>query len=131
MLRSVLSVIAGFAAIMLLVMPATILSARIMLGTRSRADMMTMTPTPAYMTVNLAFSALFAIVAGYLTAWIAGRSPMAHAAALAAVMFVMGIVSFRQNLKMKTSQGRSYSGTLVVLGPVCALIGGWLRAMQG
>jgi hypothetical protein len=131
MLRSILSVVAGFAVIMLLIMPATILSARIMLGTRSREDMMTMTPTPAYMSVNFAFSALFAVVGGYVAAWIAGRLPIQHAAGLAALMFLMGIVSFRQNLKMKTSQGRVYSGTLVVLGPICALIGGWLRAMQG
>ena len=127
MFRSIGSIIAGFVVIALLVMPMTIVTARIMLGTRSREDMMRMTPTPAYTVVNLAFSAVAGVCGGYLTGWLAGRAPLAHAAGLAAVMFVTGLGSFLQNVKGKTSQGRAYSGTLVILGPVSALIGGWLR----
>jgi hypothetical protein len=129
MLRSVLSVLAGFVAIAALIMAATILSARLMLGTRCREDMMKMKPTPAFTAVNLAFSAVFGVFGGFLTAWIAGRAPMRHALALAGLMFVMGIFSFLQNMKMKTSEGRGYGGTLVILGPVCALLGGWLQGV--
>jgi hypothetical protein len=128
MLRSILSVLAGFAAIAALIMPTTILSARLMLGTRSREDMMKMKPTPAFTAVNLAFSAAFGVLGGFLTAWIAGHAPLKHAGALAGLMFVMGIFTFLQNLKMKTSEGRGYSGTLVILGPACALLGGWLQS---
>ena len=130
MLRSVLSVLAGFAATAALIMPATILSARLMLGTRSREDMMKMKPTPAFTAVNLTFSTVFAVGGGFLTAWIAGHAPLRHAGALAGLMFVMGLFSFLQNVKMKTSEGRGYSGTLVILGPTCALLGGYLQSLH-
>jgi hypothetical protein len=129
MLRSVLSVLAGFAAMAALIMAATILSARLMLGTRGRADLMKMKPTPAFMAVNLAYSAAFGVLGGFLTAWLAGRAPLPHALALAGLMFVMGIFSFLQNMKMKTSEGRGYGATLIILGPACALFGGWLRSI--
>ena len=129
MLRSILSVLAGFAAIAALIMPATIISARLMLGTRSREDMMKMKPTPAFTAVNLAFSAVFGVLGGFLTAWIAGHAPLKHALALAGLMFVMGIFSFLQNLKMKTSEGRGYGAMLIILGPACALLGGWLQSL--
>ena len=112
-------------------MPATIISARLMLGTRGREDMMKMKPTPAFTAVNLVFSAVFGVCGGFLTAWIAGHAPLKHALALAGLMFVMGIFSFLQNLKLKTSEGRGYSGTLVILGPACALLGGWLQSLHG
>ena len=130
MLRSILSVLAGFAAIAALIMPATIISARLMLGTRSREDMMKMKPTPAFTAVNLAFSVVFGVLGGFLTAWIAGHAPLKHALALAGLMFVMGIFSFLQNLKMKTSEGRGYGATLIILGPACALFGGWLQSLS-
>jgi len=128
MLRSILSVLAGFAAIAALVMPATIISARLMLGTRSREDMMKMKPTPAYTAVSLVFSAIAGVFGGWLTARIADHAPMRHVFGLAGFMFVMGLFSFAQNLKMKTAQGRWYGGTLVVLGPASAILGGWLCA---
>ena len=56
MLRSVLSVIAGFAAIVVLVMISTILLARTMLGTRGREDMMKMKPTLPFTWASLVSS---------------------------------------------------------------------------
>ena len=129
MLRSVLSVLAGFATVVVLIMPATILSARLMLGTRSREDMMKMKPTPKFIAVNLTFSAAFAVLGGFITACLATHAPMKHALALAGLMFVMGIFSFLQNLKMKTGEGRGYGLTLVILGPASALLGGWLQSV--
>ena len=129
MFRSVLSVIAGFVAVAVLVMPATIISARLLLGVRGRQQMMTMKPTPGFITVNLVFSLVFAVFGGFLTALIAGRARMQHAGALAALMFVTGILSFLQNVKMKTSEGRVYSGSLVILGPTGALLGGYIQTL--
>lgn len=126
MLRSILCILAGFAAMAALIMPATILSARLMLGTRSREDMMKMKPTPKFIAVNLVFSALFGVFGGWLTATLADHSKMKHVYALGGLMFVMGIFSFLQNVKMKTTEGRGYSGSLVILGPVAAILGGWL-----
>jgi len=127
MLRSILSILAGFAAMALLIMPATIISARLMLGTRSREDMMKIKPTPKFIAVNLVYSALFAGFGGWLTATLADHAKMKHAFALAGLMFAMGLFSFLQNLKLKTSEGRAYSGSLVILGPASALLGGWLQ----
>jgi len=129
MLRNVLAVLVGFFVMAALTMPATVLAARTMLGTRSREDMMRMTPTPPYLAVNLTFSALFAGLGGYVTSQV-GRS-FVDVYVLAALMFVLGLVSARQNMQQKTSQGRWYSMTLVVLGPVSALIGGWLQSRNG
>src|SRR4051812_46933486 len=116
MLRNIVAVLAGFLAMMVLTMPATIVAARVMLGTRSREEMMRMTPTPSYLAVNLTFSAVFAALGGYITSQIGQSFTTVYA--FAALMFVAGFLSARQNERQKTSQGRRYSWTLVVLGPV-------------
>ncbi len=128
MLRSILSVLGGFVITAACVMIGTIVTARLMLGTRSREDMMKMTPTPKYIAVNLVYSAAFAVLGGFLTAQFAGHDPIPHALVLAGLMFVLGLMSFLQGLKQKTPQGRGYSATLVILGPVSAILGGWLRS---
>ena len=125
MLRSILSVLAGFASMAVLVMVATIVAARLMLGTRGREDMMKMKPTPAFTAVNLGYSAAFAVVGGFLTARLAGHAPMNHALALAGLMFFMGIFSFFQSAG--SNQPKWYGLTLIVLGPACATLGGWLQ----
>ena len=126
MLRSVLSVLAGFFSMMVLVMPFTVISARIMLGTRSREDMMKTPPTPAYVNLNLAFSGLAGILGGFVAARVATHAPMIHSGTLAGFMAVFGFFAWRQDIEKKTAEGRRFGGTLVVLGPVCALLGGWL-----
>ena len=79
MLRSVLSVLAGFLSMMVLVMPFTVISARVMLGTRSREDMMKTPPTPAYVNLNLLFSGLAAALGGFVAGRVATHAPLAHA----------------------------------------------------
>lgn len=128
MLRSVLSVIAGFAAMAVLVMAATIVSSRLMLGTRGRDEMMKAKPTLKFIAVNLVFSAAFAVFGGFLTALIAGRAPLSHAFALAGLMFFMGIFSFVQ--AAWSSQPKWYGLTLLVLGPAGATLGGWLQSSR-
>ena len=125
MLRSVLSVLAGFAAMAVLIMVATIVASRLMLGTRGREEMMKAKPTRAFITVNLVYSAAFAIFGGFLTACIATHAPLKHALVLAGLMFFMGIFSFFQTAG--SNQPKWYGLTLVVLGPACAVLGGWLH----
>jgi len=126
MLRSVLSVLAGFFSGMVLIMPFTIISARIMLGAKSREDMMKTPPTPAYVNLNLVFNGLAAVLGGYVTARVADHSQFTHVIALASFMLVLGFVSWRVDIEKKTAEGRRFGGTLVVLGPLGALLGGWL-----
>ena len=125
MLRSFLAVLAGFAAMAVLIMIATIVASRLMPGTRGREEMMKAKPTRAFITVNLIYSAAFAVLGGFLTACIATRAPPTHALALAGLMFFMGIFSFFQAAGSK--QPKWYGLTLIVLGPACAALGGWLQ----
>src|SRR5258708_3454491 len=97
MFRSILSVLAGFACMAMLVGVATFLSAKWMLGATDRASMMSAKPTPAFTAINLAYSALFAIAGGFLTAVLAPGAPLKHALALGALMFAMAIFSFFQS----------------------------------
>jgi hypothetical protein len=123
MLRSILSVVAGFVAMAALVMAATIVSARLMLGVRGREQMMKAKPTPAYLTVNLIYSAAFAGFGGFLTATLAGFAPLAHALALAGLLLLLGIASvFKRG---RSGQPEWYSFVLLGLGPVCASLGGY------
>ncbi|HEX7937593.1 MAG TPA: hypothetical protein VF483_01305 [Gemmatimonadaceae bacterium] len=128
MLRSVLAILAGFLSMMVLVMPFTVITARVMLGTRTREDMMKTPPTPAYVNLNLLFSGLAAVLGGFVAGRVATHVPLGHAAVLATFMAVFGFVSWRVDIEKKTAEGRRFGGTLVVLGPVCALIGGWLAS---
>lgn len=48
-------------------------------------------PTPAYLTLTIAGSALAAFVGAWLAAMIALRHPMAHAGVLAAILVLMSI----------------------------------------
>lgn len=128
MLRSVLSVLAGFASMTVLVMVATIVSARLMLGTRGREDMMKMKPTPAFTAVNLVYSGAFAVFGGFLTAAIAGRAPLNHALALAGLMFVMAI--FSSITTRGSNQPKGYGVALMILGPAGAVLGGYLQFLR-
>lgn len=128
MLRSILSVLAGFAAMTGLVMAATIVSARLMLGIRGREEMMKVKPTPKFIAVNLVYSAAFAVLGGFLTAFVAGRAPLSHAFALAGLLLIMAIFSHFQ--AAKSNQPKWYGFLLMLLGPACALLGGWLQALR-
>lgn len=128
MLNSVLAVLGGFVAMTALIMIATIIAARVMLGTRGREDMMKMKPTPAFTAVNLIYSAAFAILGGFITARIAHHAPLQHALALAAVMFAMAVFSFF--LQRKSNEPRWYGVVLMILGPVCASLGGYLQTLR-
>jgi len=123
MVRSIVGVVAGFLAMALLTMIATAIAAKAMLAAGGDPPR----PTPPYLAVNLAYSAAFAVLAGYLSAVIAARAPVGHALVLAGLLLAMGILSFTLN---QPGQPRWYAATLIGLGPFGALLGGYLRAIQ-
>jgi hypothetical protein len=128
MVRSILSVFAGFVLMAVLVMIATGLAAKMMLHAPDMRSAMKLKPTPAYLAVNLIYSGFFAMAGGFAAAILAGRAPVMHALALAALMFVLGLVSLFQNTD--SQQPRWYAVTLLVLGPVCAILGGYLQSLR-
>lgn len=74
----------------------------------------------------LVVSTLAAIMGGWITARLAGRAEMLHAAALAAVMAVM---TLRVVLGDRPEgQPEWYAPTVGALGVAGMLAGGWLRA---
>ncbi len=129
MIRSLLSVLAGFVVMAVLVSLATVVAVKTMLHVSDLRTAMNERPTPAYLAVNVIYSALFAAVGGYVTASIAGRAPLLHAAALAALMFVMSLVSFCKSAG--TSQPPWYGVTLMLLAPTAALLGGYMKWTRG
>ena len=119
-LRSVLSVIVGLALMAGVVMFLTPIVARYYRAEDFR------TINPAYMTANLAYSAVAAILGGFITAWIAGYRELRHASVLGMLMIMMSFVSMRM-------QGEQQPGWYEVViggvGPIAALLGAALRML--
>lgn len=118
MARSILSVIAGY-----LVMAIAIM---ILFAVWFGGDLEA-TPTTAFLLFSLVYGFAAATAGGYVTALIAGRAEINHAAALAALAVVMGIVS------VITAAGREpvwfqIANMVVVVAAI--LLGGSLRARQ-
>jgi hypothetical protein len=98
MLMSILSVVAGFVAMSVLVMAGTIaLTAALVPGgvAAMRASAQPAAPTRPYLAANLALSLVAAVVGGWVTARLAPRAPGGHLIALGALLLVMGVVSAR------------------------------------
>jgi hypothetical protein len=128
MIRSLIAVLAGFAVMALVVMVSTVVAARLLLG-RSLAEMHTPpsgSPSRAYLTANLAGSALAALLGGYTAAAIAGQAQLAHGVGLAAVMAIMAVISMRQ---AGTAQPRWYQLVLATVMPGLAIAGAGLRIL--
>jgi hypothetical protein len=123
MLRSLLSVIAGYAAIALLISLLTLVAVGVMLG----GDYSVV--TPAYLIVNFSYGAVCALAGGYLTAWLARRKAMPHAAALAGLMLVMGVIGLFTPMEGQ-AQPLWYALGITAVGVIFALAGGYLRARQ-
>ena len=128
MIRSSLAVLAGFTAMAIGVMVATAIAVKVMLHAPDLRSAMSLKPTPGYLAVNLIYSSLFAALGGFITASVAARLPMNHVLALAGLLFVMSMVSFLQSTA--SGQPRWYGFVLMLLGPVCALLGGYLQTVR-
>ena len=90
-LRSLLSIVAGYVTLAVLVNVSTILSATA-LGIEMPAEVggALQRPSAPYSLVNLLLSLGAAAVAGYVTAWIAGGHGVRHAAILGGLVFLLG-----------------------------------------
>jgi hypothetical protein len=77
------------------------------------------------MLASIAFGMVFALLGGYVAAWLARRRPLAHGFAVAAVLALGAAIS----LVSTFSTGSTWSqiAALTLMAP-CAAIGGWLRA---
>ena len=119
--RSVIAVVAGYAAMAAIVIAVTVLVKRISptwVGSEGA-------PNAPYVYTNLLFSFGAAVIGGYVTALIGSDAPLAHACALAGVVLLLSIVSAVQ---MGDRQSRWYRISLAVIGPAGAVLGGWIRA---
>jgi len=129
MLASILAVLGGFAAMALLVMVTTAVAAATLIPGGMKGMATPGAPLPrAYLTANLACSALAAFLGGFITARLAPDRPFFHAVALAALMCVMGILSARQ------AAGRQpawYPWVLCTVMPAIALIGAYISGQVG
>jgi peptidoglycan/LPS O-acetylase OafA/YrhL len=115
MIRSVLAVIGGYVVVAVAVM------ALFAAWFRDEAQ----TPTSGFMALSLAYGFVFTIVGGYAAAWIAGRAELAHGAALAVLMAVLGVVS----LTLSFGQQPLWYQVALILSPLpAAPLGGWLRS---
>lgn len=127
MLRSVAAVAAGFALLAIGVMVATRIAVGVMLPSADAG------PTPAYLAVNLAYSAGLAVAAGYVTAKAAPSAPRAHAQVLAGVLLLLGVAAVVGTAAAGASpsgQPAWYPYVMLVLGPAGAILGGSLRAVS-
>lgn len=124
MLRSVLAVLGGFITMAILVMISTAVAAQKLIPGGLRAMATPGTPVPrAYLTANLAASALAAFLGGFVTARIAATMPLRHGLYLAAFMCAMGMLSARMEAGR---QPRWYQVIMCTVMPAIAVLGAWL-----
>lgn len=84
------------------------------------------TPLPI-MLGSVALGMVFALLGGYVAAWLARRRPLAHGVAVAAVLALFAAISLFSTL----GRGAVWSqvAALALMAP-CAAVGGWLRSRQ-
>ena len=76
---------------------------------------------------SIAFGMVFALLGGFVAAWLARRRPLAHGIAVAAVLALGAAIS----LLLTMGKGAVWSqvAALAFMAP-CAVLGGWLRLRQ-
>jgi hypothetical protein len=81
-------------------------------------------PTQAYLAVNIAYSFVAALIAGYVTALVAKQPKLQSVYVLAAVSLAMAILSA---LTADADQPRWYQIVRALLMPAAVIAAGWLR----
>ena len=119
-LRSTLAVLVGFAVMAGILIVITPPMARAF----GAEDFRTL--NQAFMLVNLLYTAAAAILAGFITAWIAGRKEIRHASVLGLLMIVAAFVSMRGQAEATPGW---YEVVLGGCGPIAALVGAALRIL--
>ncbi len=132
--RAFLSLLAGFAAMAVIMTVVTVLLRRfapewVEIGRRPRL---------AYVFVNLGYSFLAAAAGGYVTAWATGMRPLPSVVALAVVVLALGAISalqargphgqvFVRGVEARGRQPAWYQLLLLVLAPLGVVAGGLVR----
>lgn len=122
--RSALSIMGAFFVVAVLVGLATAAASTLMLGGMGIG----VEVTPAYLVVNLVYSAGFAVIGGYVAATVSDHSPLGHAAGLAGFMMVLGLSSWLIVNRGDPVPGQPSWYPLItsVLVPPVAILGGVL-----
>jgi|SRR5665213_463867 len=79
------------------------------------------------MLASIAFGMVFALLGGYVAAWLARRRPLAHASAVAVLLALGAAISLLGTLG--TGAIWSQVAALALMAPA-AVLGGWLRLRQ-
>jgi hypothetical protein len=111
--RSVLAVLAGFLAMMIVVIVLTFACIAFF-------HLQSGHPTPLYLAINMVYSLVAALLGGWITGRLAGRAPVAHGVALAILMLAMGMMSL---LHPAAGQSMLYLVFLATAPPLVAIAG--------
>ncbi len=111
--RSFVAILVGYMVMTLAVIVLTLIFVKTM-GQHSGH------PTPAYLVVNVIYSLLAAAIGGFVTASIAKRKPIEHAAILGSVMLIMGVLSYRHYSGL---QPVWYQIMMTIVPSLCAVAG--------
>lgn len=114
MIRSIISVVAGYAAMVIIVVITSVFAGALLLGSPGIV-------TPTYIITNLIFGLVAPIVGGYVTAKLAPKNMMQHVQILAGLVIVLGLLSATQPLN---GQPVWYPWVIMLIGAIGTLIGG-------
>ena len=117
-LRAFFAVMVGYMVMMLSVIVLTLIFVKTM-------GLKTGNPTPGYLFINVVYTFLAATIGGYVTARIAVVKPIAVAGVLAALLVIMGVISYRHYTGL---QPFWYQVMMMVTPSLCALGGAALYA---
>jgi hypothetical protein len=128
LLRSGLAVIAGLIAITLIVEPIEFLLVTLVNGgmTTDPYEYFLIRNRGWFLALKVIYNTAAAAVAGYLTAWIAGRSPLIHAAVVALLQTLAFLYAFTVPELRSTGPAWMWM-TLIVATPVAILAGAVIR----
>jgi hypothetical protein len=120
MLHEFLALLAGFAAMAVLVLGATALLRQLAPAWVGRTGK----PEAGYAFVSLGYSFLSAAAGGYVTAWASDRNPLTHMLALAIAVLAIGALSA---IETRGKQSIWYALALLVMMPMGVYLGGLVR----
>jgi len=119
-LRAFLALLAGFAAMAVLIAGATATLAKFVPEWTAAPGQ----PRAGYVFVNTGYSLAAAMAGGYITAWTAQQNPLVHALALALIVLLLSALSA---LQQRGQQPIWLQLLIVAITPAGVILGGLLR----
>lgn len=126
MLRSILSVLAGYAVIVIVVMVVTFVSIPFFTSVnepQTNWGQTAVTLGSAWYAFEIVYSAIAGFAGGIVTAIVARRSPVQHVFALAGLMLAMGVASLAFS---RSFHPASHSIIVTVGGVAACCVGGYV-----